>query len=169
MLVGILLASSAVAAPRSVAITYTTRFDLPPTADQVCGATKICDCVVTYAGGGTLREEAGDRLTFEGTWKLSEGACNAAFLLWTPADGTAFHTLRRSADGTITEWIAHDRLADTTRFESDIKARGQVWLAPLAASVDPATRTAVHFERETGSAGPFAITSEHSLTVTFAE
>ena len=168
MLVGTLLSLSALAADaRTVAVTYTARFDLPAAADQVCGATQICDCQVTWSGTGKLREASGDRLTFEGTWKVTAGACNEAFMLWTPTDGLAFHTVRLSGS-TVTEWIAHDQAGDTTRFESDIKSRGQVWLAGMAAQIDPATHTASHFERESGMAGPFKIATEHSLTLTIS-
>lgn len=153
--------------PRSLAVTYTARFDLPPDADQVCPMTAICDCKLTWSGTGTLREGSGDRLTFEGTWAVTEGSCNDAFVLWTPSDGTAYHTIRLSADRTtVTEWIAHDKLGDSTRFQSDIKARGQVWLTGMTAVVDGTTGTAVHFERETGDVGPFKLTTEHSLSVT---
>ena len=145
------------------------KFDLPPVVDQVCGSTQICDCTATWAGAAKLREASGDRLTFEGTWALTSGSCNDAFMLWAPPDGTAFHSIRLSADkATVTEWVAHERLADSARFETDIKSRGQVWLAGMAAQIDPATHTAVHFERATGDAGPFKITSEHVLTLTLA-
>ena len=90
MLALLLLSSAASAAePRTLTVGYTVRFDLPTVADQVCSATQICDCVATWAGAGTLREASGDRLTFEGTWKLTDGTCNEAFLLWSPPDGTA--------------------------------------------------------------------------------
>lgn len=153
-------------APARIAVTYTTRFDLPAMADQVCAQTKICDCSVTYRGEGELVEEAGDRWTYKGSWKKTDGSCNDAFLMWTPADGVAWHTFRVADGGaTFTEWIAHGKASATTRVTSNIKASGQVWLADLRASLDPETGAAMHFERETGDAGGIAISSEHRLTI----
>lgn len=153
--------------PHNINVTYTARFDLPATADRVCAMTQICDCSATWSGTGVLTSSSGNKLTFRGTWTLQPSTCNDAFLLWTPSDGAAYHTVQLSPDrSAITEWIAHGRAGDTTRFESDIKSRGQVWLAGMSAALDPASHTAAHFERETGAAGPFPITSEHSLTVT---
>lgn len=163
----LLMAGPALAgAPSAISVTYTTKFDLPAMADQVCGSTGVCDCAVTYRGEGKLVEQSGDRWTFKGTWKQTDGRCNDAFLFWTPSDGVAYHTLRVSADGsTVTEWIAHAKASATDRLTSNIKAGGQVWLAGMQAQVDPEAHAANHFERETGDAGGIGITSEHRLTV----
>lgn len=161
----IALVSWAYAAPPThLTVTYTVKYDLPPAADQVCGVTQVCDCAVTWSGGGTL--VTADPPTYKGTWKLTSGACNDAFLLWTPANGVAYHTIRLSPDGQrVVEWIAHASPSDTTRATTDIKAHGQVWVAEMQAAIDPATHVAEHYERDQGMVGPFQLTTEHHLTL----
>lgn len=153
-------------APAKVAIRYTVRFDIG--RDDICAQTQVCDCTVTWEGTGKLVSTPAGSLLYGGTWKQTSGHCHDALTLWTPADGKAFHTLRLDATGTsVTEWIAHARAEDTTRFTHDIKARGQVWLSEFAAPIDPKTHVAVHKESATGDVAGVTIASEHSLRVAF--
>ena len=153
-------------APAKVAVRYTVRFDIG--RDEVCASTKVCDCAVTWEGTGKLLSTQAGSLLYGGTWKQTSGRCHDALTLWTPTDGKAFHTLRLDSAGTsVTEWIAHARAEDTTRFTHDIKAQGQVWLADFQAPIDPKTHIAVHSENATGDAGGVTIASEHSLRIVF--
>jgi hypothetical protein len=151
-------------APSTVAIRYGVRFDIG--TDAICPMTQICDCEVTWEGTGKLVAVQPGALLYEGTWKQTSGHCYDALMLWSPADGKAFHTLRLSADGTaVTEWIAHAHAEDTTRFTQDIKARGQVWLAEFSAPVDPKTHVAHHTESDQSDVGGVTLASEHSLRI----
>ena len=151
-------------APAQVAVRYTVRFDIG--SDAVCAPTQVCDCAVTWEGTGKLVSAEAGSLLYGGTWKQTSGHCHDALTLWTPTDGKAFHTLRLDRAGTaVTEWIAHARDTDTTRFTHDIKARGQVWLSDFAAPIDPKTHIAVHKESAVGEVGGVTIASEHSLRV----
>ena len=153
-------------APAKVAVRYTVRFDIG--SGEVCAQAQVCDCAVTWEGTGKLVSAQAGSLLYGGTWKQTSGRCHDALTLWTPADGKAFHTLRLDRAGTaVTEWIAHARAEDTTRFTQDIKARGQVWLSDFQAPIDPKTHVAVHNEKATGDAGGVTIASEHSLRVVF--
>jgi hypothetical protein len=153
-------------APARVAVRYTVRFDIGN--DQVCAQAKVCDCAVTWEGGGKLVSTQAGSLLYGGTWKKTSGHCHDVLTLWTPADGKAFHTLRLDRAGTaVTEWIAHARAEDTTRFTTDIKAQGQVWLSEFSAPIDPKTHVAVHKETATGDAGGVTVASEHSLRIVF--
>ena len=153
-------------APAKVAIRYTVRFDIDH--DEVCAQTQVCDCQVTWEGTGKLLSTDGGSLLYGGTWKQTSGHCHDALTLWTPADGKAFHTIRLNAAGTaVTEWIAHARAEDTTRFTQNIKAQGQVWLSEFTAPIDPKTHVAVHTESASGDAGGVTISSEHSLRIAF--
>ena len=153
-------------APAKVAIRYTVRFDIG--RDDVCAQAQVCDCQVTWEGTGKLLSTPAGSLLYGGTWKQTSGHCHDALTLWTPTDGKAFHTLRLDRAGTaVTEWIAHARAEDTTRFTHDIKARGQVWLSDFTARIDPKTHVAVHKESATGEAAGVTIASEHSLRIAF--
>jgi hypothetical protein len=153
-------------APAKVAIRYTVRFDIDH--DEICAQTQVCDCTVTWDGTGKLLSTAGGSLLYGGTWKQTSGHCHDALMLWTPADGKAFHTIRLNSAGTaVTEWIAHERAEDTTRFTHDIKARGQVWLSEFTAPIEPKTHVAVHTESASGEVAGVAIASEHSIRIAF--
>lgn len=153
-------------APAKVAIRYSVRFDIDH--DEICAQTQVCDCTVTWDGTGKLLSAQSGSLLYGGTWKQTSGHCHDALTLWTPADGKAFHTIRLNAAGTaVTEWIAHERAEDTTRFTQDIKARGQVWLSEFTAPIDPKTHVAVHKESASGEVAGVTIASEHSLRITF--
>jgi hypothetical protein len=153
-------------APAKVAIRYTVRFDIDN--DSVCAQAQVCDCAVTWEGTGKLLSAQAGSLLYEGTWKQTSGHCHDALTLWTPADGKAFHTIRLNSAGTaVTEWIAHARAEDTTRFTTNIKAQGQVWLSEFTAPIDPKTHIAVHTESAKGDAGGVGIASEHSLRIVF--
>jgi methyltransferase (TIGR00027 family) len=89
--------------------------------------TGICDCDVKWSGSGALQGSSGAVRTYHGTWKITHSNCADALLVWTPADGDAYHTVRLSDDGTkLLEWIAHDRAQDTTRFDRHQGARSGV-------------------------------------------
>ena len=115
---------SAFANPESVTVSYTATFDLDATGDQLCAITKFCDCKTTYAGTGKKVTAEGDRLTFEGTWKIVTNTCSDQLTVWVPPDGKAFHTLRH-ANGTLTEWVVHGDAAKNARMASGMKAGGQ--------------------------------------------
>jgi hypothetical protein len=161
----LLLLSAALAdAPASMSVSYSTTFDLAATVDKVCPQTGLCDCTVRYEGRGTLVEASGDRWTYQGTYKVTEGSCHSALMLWAPSDGKAFHTVRVSGD-TVTEWIAHRDRDDTTRKSTGIKEGGQVYLYAMSADIDDGV--ARHSESEAGKAGPLSMTSSHSLVLSF--
>lgn len=122
------------AAPEGVRITYTARFDLNATGDQLCAITKLCDCTATWTGEGSAPVVDGSRVTWKGTWALSQSSCHDSFLIWTPADGTAWHTLRLSADGArVDEWVVHGTAANHTKLSTGIKAGKQFWIDGLGA------------------------------------
>jgi hypothetical protein len=153
-------------APSQVAIRYGVRFDIGN--DALCGMTEICDCEVTWEGGGRLRSVQPGALLYEGTWKQTGGRCHDALMLWSPVDGKAFHTIRLTSDGSaVTEWIAHARAEDTTRFTQDIKARGQVWVADFTAALDPKTHVATHAESDQQDVAGVTLASRHSLRIVF--
>ncbi len=155
-------ASVAMTGPTQVSVSYVTTFDLGAMAERACAQGGLCDCTVRYEGTGTLVDQAEGRLTFQGTWAIADGRCHDALMLWVPADGEAFHTLR-VADNVLTEWIAHDAAGDTTRKTRDIKAGGQVYLHDFAALMTDGA--AIHSESDQGKVGPMMLKSTHSLTV----
>ncbi len=161
----ILFSSLATAAPpQTMTVSYQTTFDLGGIADQLCSATGLCDCTVTYEGRGSWVRSSGDRHTFEGTYTKTGGSCHEALMLWVPPTQAAYHTVR-VADGAVTEWIAHARAGDDQRIQSQIKASGQVWLADFTAALDPATHTAQHVEHDNNTASGIPIASTHRLSV----
>ena len=155
----------------SVSVHYDVTFDLGDLADKTCNFTGVCDCRAAYDGTGQVVGVDGDRVTFKGTWTLTEGSCHDTFLFWNAGkDGTSYHTVRFSKDRTqIVEWVAHADVEKKDRLTSDIKAGQQVWLADMTAGWDPSTRTATHAESETQQASGLAIASTHNLTLTFGE
>jgi hypothetical protein len=158
-----LVAPALAEAPQQIEVTYNVKFDLPSMADSVCNVTGICDCAMTYRGSGTLQSQSGSRLTFSGTWSRAGGKCHADLVrsIWTPSDGSAFHTI--SLDGaTVGEWVVHSSASDGSRGASG----SQFWIAPMAAEIDPETKLASHFERESGSGGALgSIATEHRLSL----
>lgn len=176
-LVGWLLATTALAGNNgadlkqlpSVDITYDVSFDLGDLADKTCRFTGVCDCEAAYRGKGEVVGVDGDRVTFKGTWTLTEGTCHDTFVFWTAGnEGTSYHTVRFSSDRTqITEWVAHGDPAKKDRLSKDIRAGMQVWLADMTATWDATTRTATHTESETQEVSGLPITSTHKLTLSF--
>lgn len=78
-------------------------------ASTACSLTGVCDCAVSYQGTGT-RSDAWDlTVEFDGTWEQTANNCSPDLefetALWTPNNGTAFHTATFNADVTeLTAW-----------------------------------------------------------------
>lgn len=121
-------------------------------------------CQTTFQGSGASPKVVGDAITFEGTWKIVADSCQGK-TVWAPEDGTAFHTLRLGKGGkSVDEWIVHDKAGDSTRFLSDISARGQFWINELAATPDGSGAFRYSTSEEQGMF-PLKITIEHTLEV----
>jgi hypothetical protein len=131
MLLVLALSPALADSPKSIAITYTARFEMDDTGDRLCGMTGLCDCQTVYTGTGTLHEQGESRLTFTGTWKTTSNTCGDQLTVWVPPDGKAFHTLRWS-DGTLQEWVVHRDAAQHQRLTQGMKASGQYWINELA-------------------------------------
>lgn len=147
--------------PQQVEVVYSVTFDLGQMGDTACQITGICDCSLTYQGGGTLARSSGSTHVFEGTWKHTEGSCTDAFMLWAPSDGVAFHHLVLDGD-TVKEWMVSKGASDARR-SSGMKAAGQFWITGMAADIDGSTGKATHRETESSQAGGISITTKHEL------
>lgn len=148
-----------------VEIRYTLSYDLPAMADRLCGMSGLCDCSARFHGEGELLEQEGQRWTYQGSWVVEESDCSEDFHTWVPADGRAFHTLRMTEAGRLSEWVAHGEREDRQRLSSDIKAGGQVWLAEMDAAPTGQPPVLRHEEQETGSASGLSITTRHKLEI----
>jgi len=156
------------APPQSIEVDYTLKYDLDATGDQLCPITQICDCSASYKGTGKQVEVEGNRFTFEGTWTVRKSDCDDNLSIWVPADGKAFHTVRRDAEGKVLlEWLTHQSRSQTTRLQSGMKAAGQYWVADINAVWNGEAQTVTHSEKENGSMTIFKVITHHELTWVF--
>lgn len=161
------LLAAAHAAPSTVQVTYTVRYDLDAMGDRICAFTKLCDCTSTYVGAGELVATEADRLTFRGTWTRTANTCSDPLLVWTPPDGAAHHTLRHQG-GRLTEWVVHAGANRHERLTSEMKANGQFWMNELAQPW-PGT-TFVSQQRDgTTLAGGIRLDATHELRIQLSE
>lgn len=118
-------------------------------------------CETVFKGTGTDPVVSGDAVTFSGTWSIVSDSCKGA-TIWAPEDGKAHHTLRLK-DKDFDEWIVHASAGDTTRFESNIAARGQYWINELGA--DAKSDTVAYTTSEKQGIGPLSIEITHDLKI----
>lgn len=142
-------------------------FDLAPykgiTVDYTMTTKGTSSCATTFRGVGIDPVVDGGRITFTGTWEIVKDSCQGN-TVWGGAPGeTAHHTLRLDAKGKgFEEWVVHKNAADHTRFESNIKARGQYWINELGvAAGDGFHYTAT----ETQGMFPLSLEITHDLKV----
>lgn len=136
------------------------------TVDYTMKTTGTMSCQTVYRGTGSDPVVNQDHVTFRGTWEVVSDTCQGN-TVFAPADKVAHHTLRLEKGGkAVEEWVVHANAADHTRFESDIKARGQYWINELAAV--PAAGVFTWKGTETQGMFPLNITIDHDLTVKLA-
>jgi hypothetical protein len=155
---------------KSVSITYTANFDLIGGLAEIACKTGLCDCEAVYQGTGALHSNKDHTYTFRGTFKQTSGECHESITFWSPEDGKSYHTLHFNEDETaLTDWVAHKKSADKRPFsvEQGIKENGQCFIAQMNAVLG-ADGSITHTESDTGKAGPFTLTSTHTVKITIA-
>jgi hypothetical protein len=156
-----------VSAARTVSVQYRLEFDLS-IDESLCKMTGFCDCVAEFSGTGTEVQRDGARRTYEGSWTLESGNCNASLMPWLPTDKRAFHTVNLGADGqTVEEWVVHSKPDNHQRIASGPKEAGQYWIAEMASPVDSATGAMVYSETESQGIQGVGMTTINSLRITF--
>jgi hypothetical protein len=155
---------------KSVSITYTANFDLIGGLAEIACKTGLCDCEAVYQGAGTLHSSKDHTYTFRGAFTQTSGECHESITFWSPEDGKSYHTLHFNEDeSALTDWVAHKKLVDKRPFsaEEGIKENGQCFIAEMNAVLD-ADGSTTHTESDTGKAGPFTLTSTHTVKITMA-
>ncbi len=151
------------AAPPTIHVVYTVRFDLDETGDRLCPITKLCDCTATYEGSGVLVEEEDDRLTFRGSWRRRSDSCAEPLQIWSAGEATAWHTLRHR-EGTLTEWVVHGDPGQHRKRQQQIRANQQFWMDALGAAW-PAREVRVVQRDGTTLVGGIRLEALHQLEI----
>lgn len=155
---------------QTVSVIYTANFDLIGGLAEIACKTGLCDCEAVYQGTGTLHASKDQSYTFRGTFTQTSGECHESITFWSPEDGKSYHTLHFNEDeSALTDWVAHKKSTDKTPFsvEKGIKENGQCFIAEMNAVLG-ADGSITHTESDTGKAGPFTLTSTHTVKITIA-
>lgn len=146
----------------SVRIDYSLEivFDLP-----VFG---VDDCDMIYVGEGTTRTDAaGERVTFDGTWRKTGGTCPSELdaVIWTPESGDAYHSFIFGPDlATLDAWHAHERPDAWTTGE---ESKPHWFISEMAEAYDHGAPTVSHTLAE--PVAQISGTLHHDVTITFSK
>jgi hypothetical protein len=158
-----------------VSISYSLQMEfVGELAEGLCGVAGLCDCTSFYLGKGEQLVSDDNEVTFFGTWELLESDCVAGSglddVLWTPADGQAYHTFRFASDMTgLNDWIVHRDVANTITYVDAI-ANEQYWITAMSSAFDLSEMSAYYEVTELSVLeGLVPSTFDHQIHIEFAE
>ena len=131
-------------------LTYTLTWDFDDEFSGLLEAYGLADCVNTYESAGEQVSAVGNRVTFYGTWRLSDSTCDASLqeIAWfDPATEESYATFTFSDDlSRLEDWVQH-RDEETWAPVDSPSDNGQWYITDMRASF--ADDQAVHNEDQT--------------------